>query len=134
MEIKPIKSEADYEVALTEIEQLWNAPEGSAECDKLDILTTLVEAYEAGRWSIDPPDPVEAIKFRMEQQGLEPKDLMPFLGQRNRVYEILNRRRALSMTMAYRLHTELDIPAEALLKPVKLLKPRRRGKGRRKAA
>lgn len=133
MDIRPIKTEAEYDAALAEIERLWDAAEDSAESDRLDVLVTLVEAYEAKSWPIDSPDPIEAIKFRMEQQGLEPKDLVPILGQRSRVYEILNRRRALSMAMAYRLHTQLNIPAEALLKPIKLRKPRR-PRHRRKAA
>lgn len=133
MDIKPIRTEAEYDAALAEIERLWNAEEGSADGDRLDVLVTLVEAYEATHWPIDPPDPIEAIKFRMEQQGLEPKDLVPILGQRSRVYEILNRRRALSMRMAYRLHTELNIPAEALLKPIKLRK-QKKPRQRRKAA
>ena len=133
MDIKPIKTEAEYDAALAEIERLWDSKEGSSEADRLDVLVTLVEAYEAKHWPVDPPDPIEAIKFRMEQQGLEPKDLVPILGQRSRVYEVLNRRRALSMAMAYRLHTELNIPAEALLKQINLRKPRKT-RHRRKAA
>lgn len=120
MDVKPIKTEVDYDAALLEIERLWDAKEGTSAADRLDILTTLVEAYEAVHWPIETPDPISAIKFRMEQQGLKPKDLIPILGQRSRVYEVLNRRRALSMAMAYRLHKSLNIPAEALLTPVKL--------------
>lgn len=119
MEIRPIKSEADYDAALAEIERLWEAPEGSPESDRLEVLSTLVEAYEARHWAIDPPDPIDAIKFRMEQRGVEPKDLVPIIGHRSHVYEVLNRKRALSMAMAFRLHKKLGIPAESLLMPIK---------------
>lgn len=135
--IKPIKTEADCEAALAEIERLWDVAEGTPDADRLDILATLVEAYEAVHWPIETPDPISAIKFRMEQQGLRPKDLIPIFGQRSRVYEVLNRRRALSMAMAYRLHKSLNIPAEALLMPVKLRarsKTKRVGRTKRRAA
>lgn len=137
MDVRPIKTEADYEAALAEIERLWNAVEGTPDADRLDILATLVEAYEAVNWPIETPDPISAIKFRMEQQGLKPKDLVPILGQRSRVYEVLNRRRALSMAMAYRLHKSLNIPAEALLIPIKLRarpKAKRAARAKRHAA
>ena len=118
MDIKPIRTEADYKAALKEISALMeHDPElGTAEGDRLDILSTLVEAYENRHFPMDLPDPVEAILFRMEQQGLKPKDLEPMIGQRNRVYEILNRKRPLTMAMVWRLHKELGIPAESLIR------------------
>ena len=116
MDIKPIRTEADYKATLKEISALMESdPEpGSADGDRLDILSTLVEAYENRHFPMDLPDPVEAILFRMEQQGLKPKDLEPMIGQRNRVYEILNRKRPLTMAMVWRLHKGLGIPAESL--------------------
>jgi len=116
-EIKPIRSEADYEEALRDIERLWGAPSGTAEGDRLDVLATLIDAYEDEHHPIDSPDPIEAIKFRMEQQGLTRKDLEGIIGTRTRVAEILNRRRGLSITMIRRLHEELGIPAEVLIRP-----------------
>jgi HTH-type transcriptional regulator/antitoxin HigA len=118
MDIKPIRSEADYKAALKEISALMEQdPElGTTEGDRLDILSTLVEAYENRHFPMDLPDPVEAILFRMEQQGLKPKDLEPMIGQRNRVYEILNRKRPLTMAMVWRLHKGLGIPAESLIR------------------
>ena len=118
MDIKPIRTEADYKAALKEISALMeHDPElGTAEGDRLDILSTLVEAYENRHFPMDLPDPVEAILFRMEQQGLKPKDLEPMIGQRNRVYEILNRKRPLTMAMVWRLHKDLGIPAESLIR------------------
>ena len=104
MNIQPIRTEADYDAALAQIEQLWGAVEGSAEGDRLDVLAVLVEHYETKRHPIAPPDPVEAIKFRMEQMNLSRKDLEPLIGSRARVAEIINRRRALSMPMIRRLH------------------------------
>jgi HTH-type transcriptional regulator / antitoxin HigA len=115
MDIRPIKTEADYERALGEIEQLWGAAVNTPKGDKLDILLTLVEAYEQAHYPIDPPDPVEAIKFRMEQMGLTRKDLEPYLGKRGRVAEVLNRQRKLSLNMIRRLHTHLHIPLESLI-------------------
>ena len=116
-EIKPIRSEADYEEALRDIERLWGALSGTAEGDRLDVLATLIDAYEDEHHPIDSPDPIEAIKFRMEQQGLTRKDLEGIIGTRTRVAEILNRRRGLSITMIRRLHEELGIPAEVLIRP-----------------
>ena len=118
MDIKPIRTEADYKAALKDISALMeHDPElGTAEGDRLDILSTLVEAYENRHFPMDLPDPVEAILFRMEQQGLKPKDLEPMIGQRNRVYEILNRKRPLTMAMVWRLHKGLGIPAESLIR------------------
>jgi HTH-type transcriptional regulator / antitoxin HigA len=115
MNIRPIKTEADYERALADIEQLWGAAVNTPKGDKLDILLTLVEAYEHAHYPIDPPDPVEAIKFRMEQLGLTRKDLEPYLGKRGRVAEVLNRQRKLSLNMIRRLHTHLHIPLESLI-------------------
>ncbi|AWP74858.1 helix-turn-helix domain-containing protein [Bordetella bronchiseptica] len=119
MEIRPVRTEADYKSALKEISLLMESdPElGTPDGDRLDVLATLVQAYEARHYPIDLPDPVEAIKFRMEQGGLTPKDLEPMIGKRNRVYEVLNRKRGLTLPMIWRLHTELGIPAESLIRP-----------------
>jgi HTH-type transcriptional regulator/antitoxin HigA len=116
MKIAPIKSEADYEAALAEIDRLMDAEPNTSRGDRLDVLVTLVEAYEAKRWVIDPPDPIDAIKLRMEQRGLTRRDLERMLGGRGRVSEVLNRRRGLSVEMMRRLHEELAIPAESLLR------------------
>ena len=120
--LKPIGSEADYEVALAEIERLWGTRAGTAEGDRLDILATLVDAYENEHYPMDPPDPIEAIKFRMEQQGLTRKDLEGILGSRTRVAEVLNRRRGLSMNMIRCLREKLGIPAEVLIRPTRTKK------------
>lgn len=119
MEIRPIRTEADYKLALKEISHLTESdPDiGTPEGDRLDVLATLVQAYEAKNFPIDLPDPVEAIKFRMEQAGLVPKDLEPMIGRRNRVYEVLNRKRSLTLPMIWRLHKGLGIPAENLIRP-----------------
>lgn len=116
-DIHPIRNEADYEAAMQEIGTLWGAAFGSPEGDRLDVLATLVEAYEAHAIPVDLPDPVDAILFRMEQQGLSRKDLEPYIGSRARVTEILNRRRGLSIEMIRRLHEGLGIPAEVLIRP-----------------
>jgi len=116
-ELKPIRSEADYETALAEVAQLWGAKSGTPAGDRLDVLATLIDAYEAEHHPIDPPDPVEAIKFRMEQQGLSRRDLEPFIGTRTRVAEVLNRKRSLSIGMIRRLHQGLGISAEVLIRP-----------------
>jgi len=116
MEIKPIKSKRDYEATLRKIEGLMGSRRGSPEGDELDILVTLVEAYEAKHFPLDLPDPVEAIKFAMEQRNLSVRDLVPYIGQTNRVYEVLNRKRPLTMAMVWRLHTGLGIPAESLIR------------------
>jgi len=116
MDIRPIKTEADYERALARIQVLMSAERDSDADDELDVLTTLVEAYEAQHFLIKPADPVEAILFRMEQQGLSRKDLEPYLGSRQRVSEVLNRRRALSLEMIRRLHEGLGIPLENLIR------------------
>lgn len=116
MEIRPIKTEADYEATLQEIEGLMAAEADSSEGDRLDVLVTLVEAYEREHYPMDFPDPVEAIKFRMEQQGLTVDDLVPVIGRKNRVYEILARKRPLTLRMIEGLHETFAIPAESLLK------------------
>ena len=117
MDIKPIKTDADYRAALKEIETLMMAESDTPEGEKLDVLVTLVEAYERKHYPLDLPDPVEAIKFEMEQKGLTAKDLEPMIGKRNRVYEVLNRKRSLTLNMIWRLNQELGIPAESLIKP-----------------
>lgn len=117
MNIRPIHSEADYQAALGDIAALMEsdpAP-GTPKGDRLDILATLVQAYEARHFPIDAPDPVEAIKFRMEQSGLTVKDLEPIIGRANRVYEVLSRKRPLTLAMIRRLHRSLGIPAEVLI-------------------
>ena len=115
MKIRPIKSEADYNAVLAEIEKLWGAKPNTAKGDKLDVLLTLIDAYEKEHYPIDPPDPVEAIKFRMEQMGLTRKDLEAFIGSRGRVSEVLNYKRELSLKMIRQLHHHLHIPLESLI-------------------
>ena len=116
MDIKPIRSKRDYEAALKQIERLMGAKRNSPEGDRLDVLVTLVEAYEARHFPLELPDPVEAIKFAMEQRNLSVKDLVPYIGQPNRVYEVLNRKRPLTIAMAWKLHKGLGIPAESLIR------------------
>jgi HTH-type transcriptional regulator/antitoxin HigA len=118
MLIKPIRTTADHEAALREIERLWGAQEGTPEGDRLDVLATLVEAYEQAHFPLDAPDPIEAIKFRLEQQGADQKALIGVIGNRTRVYEVLRRDRALSLSMIRRLNQKLKIPAEVLIRPV----------------
>ena len=115
--LRPIRTKADYGRALAEVERLWGAKAGTPRGDRLDILATLIDAYEAEHYPIDPPDPVEAIKFRMDQQGLSRKDLEPLIGTRTRVAEVLNRKRNLSVAMIRRLHDHLGISAEVLILP-----------------
>lgn len=116
-ELKPIRTDDDYQSALREVSVFFDAEPapGTVAGDRFEILLMLVEAYEAKQYPIVPPDPIEAIKFRMEQAGLTPKDLEPMIGQRNRVYEILAGRRALTLPMIRRLHAGLGIPAESLI-------------------
>ena len=116
MQIKPIRTEDDYRETLRRIEALMDAEAGTPEGDLLDILATLVEAYERKAYPMDAPDPVEAIKFHMEQNGMTAKDLQPMIGRINRVYEVLNHTRPLTLAMIRRLHAELNIPAESLIK------------------
>jgi HTH-type transcriptional regulator/antitoxin HigA len=115
MDIKPVKTKKDYQNALKRIEELWEAKPNSPEADELDILATLVEAYEAKNFSINAPDPVEAIKFRMEQLGLKQVDLAEYMGGKNRVSEVLNRKRGLTVKMIKNLNKHLNIPPESLL-------------------
>ena len=115
MNIRPIKSEADYEKALDRISELLDARPDTEEGDELDVLATLVAAYEAEHFPIEPADPIDAIRFRMEQQGLERKDLEPYLGSRHRVSEVLGGQRGLSLEMIRRLHVGLKIPLENLI-------------------
>ena len=122
MHLKPIKTDADHEAALKEIERLWDAEEGTADGDRLEILSTLVEAYEEAHFPMDMPDPIEAIKFRLEQQGEDKKALIGIIGNRTRVYEVLRRDRALSLAMIRQLNQKLGIPAEVLIRPVRVQK------------
>lgn len=120
MEIKPIRTEKDYNAALKEVENLFNAEPGAPEGDRLEILTTLIEAYEDAHYDLPAPDPIEAINYFMESRGLTRTDLEPYIGSRARVSEILNRKRPLTLPMIQRLHSELGIPADVLVKPYKV--------------
>lgn len=113
--VNPIRNNDDYEAALVEINALMTAEEGTPEGDRLDVLVTLVEAYERIHFPMEAPDPIELIKFVMEQRGLDRKDLQPMIGGRNRVAEVLNRKRGLSLAMIRKLHAGLGIPASALV-------------------
>ncbi len=115
-DVKPIRTEEDYQSALKEIERLWGSKSATPEGDRLDVLATLVDAYESLHVPMDPPDPIEAIKFRMEQQGLTRRDLKALLGSRVSVADILNRKRSLSIPMIRRLHESLGISAEVLIR------------------
>lgn len=119
-DLKPIRNEADYDAAVEEVGRLWGAKSGTPDGDRLDVLATLIDAYEAKHHPIDPPDPVEAIRFRMEQQGLTRKDLEPMIGPRNRVADVLNRKRGLSIDMIRQLHDGLGISAEVLIRPSRM--------------
>lgn len=116
MDVKPIKTRRDHDRALKQIEQLMSAKRGTPDGDRLDVLVTLVEAWETKHYPIDLPDPVEAIKYHLEQKGLQPRDLVHYIGSRHRVYEVLNRKRPLTLRMVWQLHTGLGIPAESLIK------------------
>lgn len=116
-EVRPIRTKRDYEAALGEVERLWGTRAGTPEGDRLDVLATLIDAYEAEHYPIDPPDPIEAIKFRMEQQGLTRRDLEEIIGTRTRIAEVLNRKRGLSIAMIRRLHKHLGISADVLIRP-----------------
>jgi HTH-type transcriptional regulator / antitoxin HigA len=118
-DVKPIRSENDYEAAMAEVESLWGAKSGTQKGDRLDVLATLIEAWEAANYPLDQPDPIEAIKFRMEQQGLTRKDLEGIIGTRARIAEVLDRKRGLSIAMIRRLNAELHIPAEILIRPTR---------------
>ena len=127
MQIKPIRSEQDYADALHRIEELWGAEPGTEEGARLDILITLVETYEREHFVIDLPDPVEAIKFDLEQQGKDYRALIGIIGQRTRVYEVMRRDRSLSLAMIRNLHAKLQIPAEVLIHPGRLRNKRPSG-------
>lgn len=120
MNIKPIKTNSDYEAALKEIERLFEAEPGTSDGDRLDVLSTLVEAYEDEHYSIPLPDPIEMILYTMDSRGLTRADLEPYIGSRARVSEVINRKRPLSLSMIQRLNTGLGIPAEALIAPYKI--------------
>jgi len=116
MDIKPIKTEEDYRATLQEIDSLMTAGADTPEGERLDVLVTLVEAYERKHFPLDLPDPVEAIKFVMDQRGLTVKDLEPMVGRTNRVYEVLSHKRPLTLRMIWKLHQGLGIPVESLIK------------------
>ena len=116
-DVKPIRTEADYEAAVGEVEALWGSKSGTSAGDRLDVLATLIDAYETAHYPMDPPDPVEAIKFRMEQQGMTRRDLEEIIGTRTRIAEVLNRKRGLSIGMIRRLHDRLGISADVLIRP-----------------
>lgn len=122
MNISPIKTKQDHTNALNRIEALWEAKPNTPEGDEFEVLATLIHVYENEHFPIDAPDPVEAIKFRMEQQGLEDRDLVPMLGQRSRVTEILSKQRKLSITMIRKLNSMLNIPLDSLIKEYDLVK------------
>jgi len=122
VEIRPIKTEADYQAALQEIERLFDAAPDTPEGDRLEVLTTLVEAYEDKHYNIPLPDPIEAILYYMESRGLSRRDLEPYIGSRARVSEVLSRKRPLSIRMIRRLHTGLGIPADVLIQPYEVSK------------
>ena len=119
MDIRPIRSEADYDRALRRVERLWDSPKGSARSDELDILATLIEAYERRHYPVDLPSPIEAIKFRLEQQGKDTRALIGVIGQRSRVHEVMLGKRTLSLNMIRNLHQKFDIPAEVLIRPAR---------------
>jgi len=114
MHIKPIKTQEDYNATLSQIERLMDAKPNTLQMDELEVLTTIVEAYEEQHYKMDAPDPIEAIKFRMEQEGLKQKDLVSMVGSKSRVSEILNKKRKLTIEMIRNLHKQLHIPVESL--------------------
>jgi HTH-type transcriptional regulator/antitoxin HigA len=118
-ELKPIRTEADHTAALAEVERLWGAETGTPEGDRLDILATLIDAYESRTFPMDPPDPIAAITFRMEQMGLTRKDLEPLIGTAADVADVMNRKRGLSIDMIRRLHEALGISADVLIRPTR---------------
>ncbi len=123
-EVKPIRSENDYERAVRRVEQLWGAPQGTAQGDELDVLATLAEAYEREHYPMDLPSPIDAIKFRLEQSGKEVSALIGIIGQRTRVYEVMRGDRPLSLNMIRNLHEQLHIPAAVLIQPTRARKAR----------
>jgi len=122
MEIKPIRTKKDYEAALKEIGRLFDAASGTREGDRLEVLATLVEAYEEKHHPIAPPNPIDAIRYYMESRGLTRSDMEQYIGSRARVSEVLNRKRALTMEMIRNLHKGLGIPAEVLIQPYRIVK------------
>lgn len=127
----PIRNEADYEAALAEVDALMDASPGTPEGDRLDVLVTLIEAYEAHHWVIDPPDPIEAIRIRMDQKNLRQSDLVPMIGSRGRVSEVLSRKRALTLPMIRRLSEGLDLRADVLIQEPRGTPPQARSRKRR---
>ena len=117
MEIRPIRNAKDHHRALHEIERLWGAGQGSRDGDRLEVLAALVDAYERMHFPIDPPNPIDAIRFRLEQEGLDQRALIGVIGSRTRVYEVMRGDRGLSLAMIRRLHQRLGIPAEVLIRP-----------------
>jgi HTH-type transcriptional regulator/antitoxin HigA len=128
MDVKPIKDESDYDAALAEIAEMMDARPDTPEGDRLDVLVTLVEAYEERHWRVNPPDPIEAIKLRMQQRGLTHRDLEQVLGSKSRVSEVMNRKRPLTIEMIRRLHKTLGIPVESLVQPTTRGRTRRRAR------
>lgn len=120
MDVRPIRTEADYEAVMAEIDRLMDAPDGSPDADRLEVLSTLVEAYEKDRYELPPPDAVAAILYYMESRGLSFSDVQPLIGNEEIAAQVLERRRALSLGMIRRLHDRLGIPADALIRPYKL--------------
>lgn len=119
MLIKPIKTEADYQDALKRVEALWKSEPGTPQGDELEVLVTLIEAYEEKNYPIDLPNPIDAIRFRLEQMGQDYRALIGVIGQRTRVYEVMRGDRPLSLNMIRNLHRKLGVPAEVLIQPVK---------------
>ena len=132
MEIKPIRNVTDHSDVLRRVEALWGSASGTSEGDELDVLVALIEAYEREHYPIELPNPIEAIKFRLEQSGKDYRSLIGVIGQRTRVYEVMRGDRSLSLNMIRKLHTKLEIPAEVLIQPSRRAKPR--GKKQRTAA
>ena len=132
MDVKPIKNESDYDAALAEIADLMDARPNTQVGDRLDVLVTLVEAYEEKHWRVNLPDPIEAIKLRMQQRGLSRRDLEEVLGSKSRASEVMNRKRPLTREMIRRLHSTFGIPAESLIQPT-IRKRRQRRRGTRAA-
>ena len=122
MEIKPIRTKKDYDAAMKEIDRLFNADPGTREGDRLEVLATLIEAYEEKHHRISPPHPIDAIRYYMESRGLTRSDMEQYIGSRARVSEVLNRKRSLTMEMIRNLHKGLGIPAEVLIQPYRIVK------------
>jgi len=125
MKVKPIRSDSDYQATLRRIEELWGSPVGSSGGDELEVLVTLVEAFEREHYPVDLPDPVEAIRFRLEQNGSDIRALIGVIGQRTRVYEVMRGDRPLSLNMIRKLHQKLQIPADVLIQPARKQRRRR---------